>query len=182
MTKHLTTRSARRSSRNTTRRPIVAGALALLAVGGVGAAVTSAAWTDNVFFAAPAQAATFDLQGSLDNSTWVQSDNADGVQLDVPASTFANLLPGQTRTVTVYVKNVGTANAAVTATAAWATGSTFTTAPGLSVAPASTDLTATGAGQSTAIALTVTAPTDWATSNQGKAGAVTVTVAGTATD
>jgi hypothetical protein len=39
------------------RRPIVAFALATLAVGGVGAALTSAAWTDNVFFAAAADGA-----------------------------------------------------------------------------------------------------------------------------
>ncbi|UUT35223.1 hypothetical protein [Microbacterium elymi] len=178
-----TTRTARRTARQARkRRPIIAGALALLAVGGIGAAVTSAAWTDNVFFSAPAQAATFNLQGSLDGGSWVESDNAGSIQLVVPAATFANMLPGQTRTVTLQVKNTGTANAALTATAAWTAGSTFTTAPTLTAAPATGTLTAAGgAGATTTVTLTVAAPADWAAGNQGKSGTVQVTIAGTAT-
>jgi hypothetical protein len=177
------TRADRRSARKGKKKglPIVAATLALAAVGGIGAAATSAAWTDNVFFAAPAQAATFDLQGSLNGTTWVQSDNADSVQLSVPATAFANLLPGQTRTVTLYVKNTGTTNAALTATAAWS-GSTFTTNPTLAVAPTTSTLTAAGGSTaSTTITLTVTAPSDWNATNQGKSGTVTVTIGGTAT-
>ncbi len=182
MTEITTVRAERRSSRDKKHRPIIAGVLALLAVGGIGAAATSAAWTDNVFYSATAQAATFDLQGSLDGTTWAQSDNSGSVQLVVPATTFANLLPGQSRTVTLQVKNVGTVGAALTASAAWAGGSTFTTAPTLTVTPATGNLTATGAaGASTTITLTVAAPADWAPANQGKTGTVVVTVAGTAT-
>lgn len=178
-----TVRAELRDARNKKkRRPIIAGALALLAVGGIGAAVTSAAWTDNVFFSAPTQAATFNLQGSLDGSGWVESDNAGNVQLAVPAATFANLLPGQTRTVTLQVKNTGTANAALTASAAWAGTSTFTTAPTLSVSPATTSLSAVGGtSAATTVTLTISAPADWAPVNQGKTGTVVVTVAGTAT-
>ena len=62
-----------RSRRQDKRRPLAAFGLAVLAVGGVGAALTSAAWTDNALFAAPATAATFDLQGSLDGTTWSDS-------------------------------------------------------------------------------------------------------------
>ncbi|KHK96892.1 hypothetical protein LK09_13670 [Microbacterium mangrovi] len=177
------TAPANRSRRRSRKRPLIATALALLAVGGIGAAATSAAWTDNVFFTAPAQAATFDLQGSLDGTTWVQSDNPNSVQLVVPASTFTNLLPGQTRTVTLYVENTGTANSALVASAAWASGSTFTTNPTISVSPASSTLAAANGATptTTTVTLTVSAPADWAPVNQGKFGNVVVTVAGTAT-
>jgi len=177
-----TSRSQQRANRKR-KRPVVAVALALLAVGGIGAAATSAAWTDNVFFSSTAQAATFDLQGSLNGTSWVQSDNANSIQLVVPAATFANLLPGQTRTVTLYVENTGTANSSLVASAAWATGSTFTTNPTISVTPASTTLAAATGGTptTTTVTLTVTAPSDWASVNQGKSGNVIVTVAGTAT-
>lgn len=174
---------ASRAERRSRKRPIIATVLALVAVGGIGAAATSAAWTDNVFFTAPAQAATFDLQGSLDGNTWVQSDNPGSVQLAVPASTFANLLPGQTRTVTLYVENTGTANSALVASAAWTSGSTFTANPTISVSPASSTLAAANGATptTTTVTLTVSAPTDWAATNQGKTGGVVVTVAGTAT-
>jgi predicted ribosomally synthesized peptide with SipW-like signal peptide len=174
---------APRTERRSRTRPIIATVLALVAVGGIGAAATSAAWTDNVFFTAPAQAATFDLQGSLDGNTWVQSDNPGSIQLVVPASTFANLLPGQTRSVTLYVENTGTANSALVASAAWTSGSTFTTNPTISVSPASSTLAAANGTTptTTTVTLTVAAPADWAATNQGKTGSVVVTVAGTAT-
>jgi hypothetical protein len=164
------------------RRPFIAFGLAILAVGGIGAAATSAAWTDNVFFSAQSQAATFNLQGSLDGTTWVESDNNGSIQLAVPASQFANLLPGDTRSVTLYVHNLGSVSAALTGSVAYGAGSTFTTNP----TPALSGLVATltpvgGAAASDAFTLTVTTPADWATTNQGKTGTVIVTVAGTAT-
>lgn len=164
------------------RRPIIAFALATLAVGGVGAALTSAAWTDNVFFSAQADAATFDLQGSLDGTTWQQSDNKSSIQLVVPATQFAKLLPGQTRTVTLYVKNFGNVNAALTSSVEWAAGSTFTTNPATGVSGLVTSLTPAGTtGDSDAFTLTVTAPADWNVTNKGKAGTILVTVSGEAT-
>ena len=164
------------------RRPIVAFALATLAVGGVGAALTSAAWTDNVFFSAQADAATFDLQGSLDGTTWQQSDNKGSIQLIVPATQFAKLLPGQSRTVTLHVKNFGNVSAALTSSVEWAAGSTFTANPAAAVSGLATTLTPAGTStDNDAFTLTVTAPADWDVSNKGKAGTVIVTVSGEAT-
>jgi len=177
----------RRDSRTATkkknkRRPIVAFALATLAVGGVGAALTSAAWTDNVFFSAQADAATFDLQGSLDGATWQQSDNKGSIQLVVPATQFAKLLPGQSRTVTLYVKNFGNVNAALASSVEWASGATFTTNPTAAVSGLVTSLTPSGStGDNDAFTLTVTAPANWDVANKGKAGTVIVTVSGEAT-
>lgn len=163
-------------------RPFLAVGLAVLALGGIGAAATSAAWSDNVFFSAQAQAATFDLQGSLDGTTWKQSDNKSSIELVVPASQLANLLPGETRTINLYVKNLGSVSAAMTSTVEWATGSTFTTNPTVSVAGLAATLTpATGTAASDQFQLTVTAPADWAATNQGKTGTIIVTVTGTAT-
>lgn len=176
----ITTRKDLKRRKNKSR-PVVAVVLAALAIGGVGAAATSAAWTDNVFFTAQAQAATFNLQGSLDGSTWVESDNSGSVQLVVPASQFANMLPGQSRTVNLYVKNLGSVSAALTGTAAFSA-STFTTNPTVALGDLAATLTpASGATASDQFTLTITAPSDWATSNQGKSGTVLVTIAGTAT-
>lgn len=164
------------------RRPIVAFALATLAVGGVGAALTSAAWTDNVFMAAAADGATFDLQGSLDGQTWSQSDNKGSIQIAVPATQFAKLLPGQSRTVNLYVKNFGNVNAALTSSVEWASGSTFQTNPTAAVSGLATSLTANGtSGDNDVFTLTVTAPANWDVANKGKAGTVIVTVSGEAT-
>lgn len=186
MIENTATQPARRDRRaaksKRSRRPIAAIVLASLALGGIGAAATSAAWTDNVFFSAQAQAATFNLQGSLDGTTWLESDNSGAIELVVPASTFADLLPGQTKTVNLYVKNLGSVSAALTGTVAFAADSTFTTNPTVALGDLAATLTpATGSGASDQFTLTVTTPADWATTNQGKSGTVIVTIAGTAT-
>lgn len=164
------------------RRPLAAFALAALAVGGVGAALTSAAWTDNVFFAASADAATFDLQGSIDGKDWKQSDADGSIQLVVDPATFAKLLPGESREVTLHVKNLGNVKGALTSSVEWAKGTTFTTTPTAGVSDLAATLSPTGAkGDSDAFTLTVTAPADWDVSNKGRGGTVVVTVSGEAT-
>lgn len=164
------------------RRPVIAFALAALAVGGIGAAATSAAWTDNVFFSATAEAATFNLQGAVEGGAWQESDNKSSIQLVVPASALANLLPGQTRTINLDVKNLGSVSAALTSTVEFATGSTFTTNPTASVTGLAATLTpATGAAPTDQFQLVVTTPSDWAAVNQGKTATIIVTISGTAT-
>lgn len=170
------------TSQRRKRHPIVAFGLAALAIGGIGAALTSAAWTDNTFFSAPAAAATFDLQGSMDGKTWTQSGNAEAIELVVPASEFANLLPGQTRTIDLWVRNESSVNAALTSQVTFASNSTFTTNPTASVAGLAATLTPTGgAGAQDQFQLAVTTPADWAPVNQGKSATVVVTVSATAT-
>ncbi|MFD5215174.1 hypothetical protein [Microbacterium sp. NPDC058345] len=170
------TRTTRRK-----RRPVLAFGLAVLAVGGIGAAATSAAWTDNTFFSAPAAAATFDIQGSIDGTTWLDSGTKDSVQLTIPAETLANLLPGQSRTVKLWVRNQSSVSAALTSEVAFATGSTFVVNPGAAVSGLAATLTPSGSGATDQFDLTVTAPADWAPANQGKTGTIVVTVAATAT-
>lgn len=162
------------------RRPIAAFLLATLAVGGIGAAVTSAAWTDNVFFSAPAAAATFNLQGSLDGTTWTESSSSDSIELVISADTFADLLPGESRTVDLWVRNQSTVDAALTSQVSFS-GSTFTTDPTASVSGLTATLTSDGSGSSDRFQLTVTAPADWDASNQGKSATIVVTISATAT-
>lgn len=164
------------------RRPVIAFALAVLAVGGIGAAATSAAWTDNTFFSAQAEAATFNLQGSLAGGTLVESDNKNSIQFVVPADKLANLLPGQTRTIDLTIANLGSVGAALTSSVEFATGSTFTTNPTATVTGLASTLTAaSGATATDQFQLVVTAPSDWAAVNQGKSATIIVTVSGTAT-
>lgn len=168
--------------RKNKRRPVVAVILAALAVGGIGAAATSAAWTDNTFFSAQAGSATFDLKGSLNGTDWVESDNASSIQLVIPAEQLANLLPGQTRTIPLYVENTGSVSAALTASAAFATGADFVTAPTVTLDGVAATLTpASGASAQDTFNLVVTTPADWAPANQGKTGSIIVTIGGTAT-
>lgn len=178
-----TTTAAQPEERKSKRRAILAFGLAALAVGGIGAAATSAAWSDNVFFSAKAEAATFNLQGSLNGTTWQESDNKNSIQLVVPATALANLVPGETRTINLYVKNLGSVGAALTSSVEWATtpASTFTTAPGTAVDGLATTLTAAGGStESDQFQLKVTTDANWAATNQGKSGTIIVTVSGTA--
>lgn len=177
----ITTQPATRrdSRKKNKRRPIVAFALATLAVGGVGAALTSAAWTDNVFFSASAAAATFDLEGSVDGGkTWSQSDAEGNITLKIDPSAYANLLPKQTRTVKLNVRNNGNVNAALTSTAVWTKDTTFTENPTVAVGDLITTLTPSGTDEFT---LTVTTTDAWNATNKGKTGSILVTVSGTAT-
>lgn len=183
-TENTSRRSARTAAPKRRKgRAIVAFALAALAVGGIGAAATSAAWTDNVFFSAAASTQTFDLKGSTDNVTF--ADGGASANIVIPASTLANLLPGDTKTITLYVKNVGTSNSSIVASSSWAGGAGgFSTAPTVAFSNISTNTssqTTLAAGATQTFTVTVTAPGNWDAANQGKSDTLTIAVAGTAT-
>ncbi|WP_345046687.1 hypothetical protein [Microbacterium invictum] len=165
--------------RKNKRRPIIAFALAALAVGGIGAAATSAAWTDNVFFSAQAEAATFNLQGSTDGgTTWKESKTESSIELTIPAGKLANLLPGEVRTIDLAVLNDSSVGAAITSSVRF-TGTTFATNPTASVVGLAGSL-ASGANDD--FQLVVTAPENWDVANQGKTATIIVTVSGEATN
>lgn len=182
-----TTETVPTQKRRNKRQPIIAFGLAVLAVGGIGAAATSAAWSDNTWFSAPAAAATFNLQGSLNGTDWSEGTKtiANGVttiELKVPADKFANLLPGQTRTVDLWVRNESSVSAALTSTVSFDQGATFTTNPTSEIVDLAPTLTPTsGAGAQDKFQLSVKTPADWAQTNVGASGTVVVTVSATAT-
>lgn len=175
MIDNTTTASTVEEPRKDKKRAIIAFALAALAIGGIGAAATSAAWTDNVFFSADAQAATFNLQGSIDGKVW--AEGGEDAKIQIPAAKLANLLPGETRTISLHVKNDSTVNAALTSTVQFAD-ATFAANPTATVEDLAPTLVS---GATDEFQLVVKAPADWAATNQGKSATIVVTIAGTAT-
>ena len=89
------------------RRKVTKFALAGIAVFGVTAAATSAAWSDNVFFGAQAAAAKFELQGyNPANAQWFDADDF-GARIVLPADVLDDVGPGIGDSFTLYVRNNG---------------------------------------------------------------------------
>ena len=104
------------------RRKITKFALAGVAVLGVGAALTSAAWTDNVFFGGSASSGTAVLEGSLDNINFVESEDPSNPTLVI--SDFV-IGPDSVETKAVWVQNVGTLDVRLSTISAVGTGPLF---------------------------------------------------------
>ncbi|WP_062079128.1 hypothetical protein [Demequina globuliformis] len=167
--------------------------LAGIAILGIGAAVTTAAWTDDVWFTSQAEAAQFDLQGSLDGVDWqdVGVDSIDGMpgadeSIEIPASEFAGLVPDDSRTVTVHLQNAGDTDIALAEAVPALTGDLFVA----DAAPLDTPATVTvgdfasatlAPGAETTFDITVATPEDWGTGYMGATGSLSVSVVGTAT-
>jgi hypothetical protein len=87
------------------RRKVTKFALAGVAVLGVGAALTSAAWSDNVWFGGATDAADFELQG-WNGSAWENADDsANGIVL--PGSAFNEIAPDIGDSYEFRVRNGG---------------------------------------------------------------------------
>ena len=96
----------------TVRRRKIKVGLAALAVLGVGAAATSAAWTDDVWFDATLVTQRFDLTGNVTADTvttppgtgWQDSPTSDAITLHIPVTT---LEPGVPQTYHLWIRNDG---------------------------------------------------------------------------
>lgn len=89
------------------RRKFTQFALAGVAVLGVGAALTSAAWSDNVFFGGTSSAADFELQGwDPTAGDWFDADTS-GARIVLPAGILDEVGPGISDSYTVEVQNAG---------------------------------------------------------------------------
>jgi hypothetical protein len=100
-------------------------ALAGVAVLGIGAAITTAAWTDDVYFGAQGVASSFDLQGTAlgaaaDCSTatgWqdigVPGETDETTTIDFSTAEFGALAPGEVVTAELCLRNVGTADGTI---------------------------------------------------------------------
>jgi len=175
-TANLTASEAERKRRRRTAARISFAAVALL---GIGAAATSAAWTDDAWFTATASGATVELQGSLDGTHWIDADTSDsGVAVEIPASTFADLGQAATKTVTIHIKNTSSVPLSV-AEAITTSGDVFS---GSTPATLDTDFSGPqtlAANAEKTIVVTVTTDGSWPTSYQGKTGAATIKYTGT---
>ncbi|MDM8086430.1 hypothetical protein QUV83_16785 [Cellulomonas cellasea] len=165
------------------RGALVRFGLAGVAVLGVGAAVTSAAWTDDAWFAGSASAAEVELQGSIDGSTWYDADtNGSGIAVAIPEQELAGLNQGADETVTLHLKNDGntplTLGSGTVTTDSGDPTSVFAGAKPataqISAAPASE----LAAGATTTATLRITTPADWPADYQGKTGELTVQFTG----
>ncbi|MDM7830492.1 hypothetical protein [Cellulomonas edaphi] len=164
------------------RGAIIKLSLAGAALLGIGAAATSAYWTNDAWFSATATGATIDLQGENFAATpaFVSADDS-ASSIVIPAAQLQNLVQGEKRTFTLKIKNVSSVPLDIATTSAWvaAGASDFTTAPTVAFTGAPTSLAANSAA--TTVTVTVTTPTTWASTNQGKSQAVRITFTGTAT-
>ena len=105
------------------KRPTLRIALAGVALLGIGAAITTAAWTDDVFFGATATASSFDLQGRAvltpDADVWqdlgIPGETSATTFIDLDSTALAALSPGVTAAVPFELCNTGTAAGKVTA-------------------------------------------------------------------
>jgi len=80
-----------------------------LALVGIGAAATSAAWTDSAFFSSATTSASVDLKGSATGGANANYTAADTALAAVDLGAISNLTPDSTITKTVYLWNAGTA-------------------------------------------------------------------------
>ena len=176
------------------RPPIVRLVLAGGLLVGVGAAVTTAAWTDSAVFTAGASTPTIQLQGgngALPASTdWMNADanNSDGkgTAVTIPSTAFANLAPSVAAQVHIAVKNASTVPLTVPApTVTWsgdfAAGQPCALAAVTSVTmtPAAPVTLAAGAA-TTDVVVSVTPPTSWNgySTCQNRSGTLTLTFTG----
>ena len=156
---------ARRRRKGTVLRLGLAG----LALFGVGAAATSAAWTNDAWFSAGAGSANIALDASKDGATgpWEIADSAPGVTFG--ASTFALLVPGQTRTAQYWVKN--NSSTCLNVPAPTVTKAEPLAGTGANDATVTLSTTAIGnmaPGAVQAVTVTVVTPTTWATTHQNQ--------------
>jgi len=146
------------------RRKIAKFALAGVAVLGVGGALTSAAWTDDVFFAADATSGAFDLQGSLDGTNWFDVDGVDDTAttpIQIPATAFENLAPNDVRDVTLHLRNAGSVPITLGAPVVTETGALFDDAgANVGVTVGAYGAGTLDVGDTTTFDVTLTAP-DW---------------------
>ncbi|WP_395243624.1 hypothetical protein ACGGZK_16055 [Agromyces sp. MMS24-K17] len=97
------------------RRTVLRLALAGVAIAGIGAAITTAAWTDQVFFNATATASSFDLQGRSGTSgTWLDV-GSDVTPITLTSADLGALSPGESIDVPFQLCNAGTAAGTITA-------------------------------------------------------------------
>ena len=105
--------STERNERRSTRTRVALAALGFL---GIGAALTTAAWTDQVWFRTDTTAATFNLQGSTSpEDGWDEyATDSEALVIPVDASGFGDVVPhARPLTEQVFVKNASSVPATI---------------------------------------------------------------------
>lgn len=139
------------------RRKITKFALAGVAVLGVGAALTSAAWTDDVFFGGSASSGGIELEGSTDNVNFFVGDASDNVDLVIEEFVIG---PDSSDSKRVWVQNTGDLEIRLSTVTATGSGPLFTN--GATVVAVSSDADGLlGPNQKARIDVTVTGNPAW---------------------
>jgi len=162
------------------RRKVTKFALAGVAVLGVGAAATSAAWSDNVFFGAEAAAADFELQGWDPANGWVDADNG-AARIILPADILNEVGPGISDSYTLTVRNDGDLPIYLNdIPVATTTGALFRGGdPALVSFGNFSDMVLENAGDQATFDVIVTGDADWDNSDyQGRVGSIVIQVEG----
>lgn len=161
------------------RRKITKFALAGVAVLGVGAALTSAAWTDDVFFGGTAEAGAIELSGSTNNIDFYDGDLQGNLELVIADFVIG---PDSFDTHRVWVQNDGDLPLRLATIEATGSGVLFPPLPGEAATVTAISNDADGIlnpGQKASIDVTVTGNSAWEGSDmQGESGAVVVHVQG----
>jgi len=126
-----------RDERRRRRAAVVRFTLAGAALLGIGAAATSATWTDDAWFSAGASAVDPDsaivLEGAFNETApgtqpaddLFQDADEQGSAVVIPASVFADLTAGDTVSTTIWLRNNGTSDLQVAPPVAVADGALF---------------------------------------------------------
>lgn len=172
------------------RRNAIRIALAAVAIAGIGAAVTTAVWTDNVFFSATATASSYDLQGRAGtDGAWLDAGipgDSDTTPIALTSTELGSLSPSESFDVQFELCNVGTTGGTITAISTPVLSGTLFDTAGTEVtatvtAPAVGTATPSDPTCATPIAgtLTVTTTAAFPAAAQGQTGTITFNVTGT---
>ncbi|MBO3102190.1 hypothetical protein [Cellulomonas fengjieae] len=161
------------------RAAIARFGLAGMAVLGVGAAATSAVWTDDAWFNGGASAVEkVELQASVDGgNTWYDADTK-GDAVAIPEDTFVGLNQGANKTISLQLKNASTVPLTLGKGVLTTDGDLFAgSAPATATIhdPSSFEL---AAGATDTVVLQVTTPDDWPEQYQGAEGTMTLQFTG----
>lgn len=170
---------------------IVRIVLASIAVFGIGAAITTAVWTDDVFFSATGTVGSFDLQGAplepgnacADVTTWSDVGlPGDEAVIEISTVNFEVLTPGEPAVAEFCLHNPGTFGGnltvgPVTFTGAFLAGGVapLTTADAVVALDGASIVAGGGRMHGT---LTVTPPDTWTEAAFGATGTILFTVTG----
>lgn len=187
----------RQDERKRKRGAVLKFSLAGVALLGIGAAATSAQWSDNAWFSGTAAAATVELEGQVTATgaasvvgSWVTADGVAGdPAIAIDSSKFGSLLPGVSKSIDLHLKNTGSSDLALpNGTIQLVTGgdTILTTGTATTALAAVTVSAVPAAGavlspdEETVVSLTVSPDSAWVTSVQGKSQAFVVKFAGAA--
>ncbi|MET4157002.1 hypothetical protein [Agromyces sp. PvR057] len=174
------------------RTRVLKVALAGIAILGIGAAITTAAWTDDVFFGADATASSFDLQGAANpegaacDATLTYGDEGlpgDVAEIDITTAELGALSPEDVVVVPFCLYNAGSLSGTLTPPAAGGVTVAGTLFDGGFLTPAdiavALDATTIAAGGYVAGTMTVTTPDDWTDEAFSLAAHISFVVTGT---